>query len=167
MATIAPFRAVRPQPGLAAQVAAPPYDVVSLKEARELAEGNPQCFLRIGRAELELDDGVDPYSAEVYQHGADNLHKLINEGVLVQESQPVFGVYRQKWGEHEQTGLVALASVDEYDRGIIKKHEFTRPVKENDRVRIIETHESQSGPVLLFFRQTAQIDHGFKAGAAA
>ena len=162
MATIAPFRAVRPKPELAAQVAAPPYDVVSLKEARDLAEGNPNCFLRIGRAELELSDGVDPYSAEVYQKGVDNLRKLINDGVLVQELQPLFGVYRQKWGQHEQTGLVALASVDEYDRGIIKKHEHTRPIKEADRVRIIETHESQSGPVLLFFRQTAQIDQWLK-----
>ena len=162
MATIAPFRAVRPKPELAAQVAAPPYDVVSLKEARDLAEGNPNCFLRIGRAELELSDGVDPYSAEVYQKGVDNLRKLINDGVLVQEPKPLFGVYRQKWGQHEQTGLVALASVDEYDRGIIKKHEHTRPIKEADRVRIIETHESQSGPVLLFFRQTAQIDQWLK-----
>ncbi len=162
MATIAPFRAVRPKSELAAQVAAPPYDVVSLKEARELAEGNPHCFLRIGRAELELSDDVDPYSTEVYQRGADNLQRLIKEGVLVQESQPLFGVYRQRWGQHEQTGIVALASVDEYDKGIIKKHEFTRPVKENDRVRIIETHESQSGPVLLFFRQTANIGKWFK-----
>ena len=162
MATIAPFCAVRPKPEFAAQVAAPPYDVVSLKEARDLAEGNPHCFLRIGRAELELGDGVDPYSAEVYQRGADNLQKLIGNGVLVQESKPLFGVYRQKWGQHEQTGIVALASVDEYDRGIIKKHEYTRPVKEADRVRIIETHESQSGPVLLFFRQTATIDQWLK-----
>jgi len=162
MATIAPFCAVRPKPELAAQVAAPPYDVVSLKEARDLAEGNPHCFLRIGRAELELSDGVDPYSAEVYQRGADNLQKLISNGVLVQESKPLFGVYRQKWGQHEQTGIVVLASVDEYDRGIIKKHEYTRPVKEADRVRIIETHESQSGPVLLFFRQTATIDQWLK-----
>jgi uncharacterized protein (DUF1015 family) len=162
MAIIAPFRAVRPKPELASQVAAPPYDVVSLKEARDLAEENPHCFLRIGRAELEFDDGVDPYCAEVYQKGADNLRKLINDGVLFQEPQPLFGVYRQKWGLHEQTGLVALASVDEYDRGIIKKHEHTRPVKEADRVRIIETHESQSGPVLLFFRQTAKIDQWLK-----
>ncbi len=162
MATIAPFRAVRPKPELAPQVAAPPYDVVSLKEARDLAEGNPHCFLRIGRAELELGDGVDPYSAEVYQRGADNLRKLINDGVLVQEPQPLLGVYRQKWGQHEQTGFVALASVDVYDRGIIKKHEPTRPVKEADRVRIIETPESQSGPVLLFFRQTVKIDHWLK-----
>lgn len=162
MATIAPFRAVRPRPELASQVAAPPYDVVSLKEARDLSKGNPHCFLRIGRAELELGDGVDPYSAEVYQRGADNLRKLINDGVLIQESQPLLGVYRQKWGQHEQTGIVALASIDEYDRGLIKKHEYTRPVKEADRVRIIETHESQSGPVLLFFRQTANIDQWLK-----
>lgn len=162
MATIIPFRAVRPKPELAAQVAAPPYDVVSLKEARDLAEGNPHCFLRIGRAELELGDGVDPYAAEVYQRGADNLQKLINEGVLVQEPQPLLGVYRQKWGQHEQTGIVALASVEEYDQGIIKKHEYTRPVKEADRVKIVETHESQSGPVLLFFQQTAQIDQWLK-----
>ncbi len=133
-----------------------------LQEARDLAKDNPHCFLRIGRAELELGDGVDPYSAEVYQRGADNLRKLINDGVLAQESQPLLGVYRQKWGQHEQTGIVALASVDEYDRGIIKKHEYTRPVKEADRVRIIETHESQSGPVLLFFRQTAKIDQWLK-----
>jgi uncharacterized protein (DUF1015 family) len=166
MATIAPFRAVRPQPELAAQVAAPPYDVVSLKEARDLAEGNPHCFLRIGRAELELGDEVDPYSAEVYQRGADNLRKLINDGVLFQEAQPLLGVYRQKWGQHEQTGLVALASVDEYDRGIIKKHEHTRPVKEADRVRIIEAHESQSGPVLLFFRQTVKIHQWLKEVAS-
>lgn len=154
MATIAPFRAVRPRPELASQVAAPPYDVVSLKEARELAEGNPYCFLRIGRAELELRDGVNPYSAEVYQRGADNLRKLIQDGVLVQEPQPLLGVYRQRWGQHEQTGLVALASVDEYDSGIIKKHEHTRPEKEADRVKLIEAHESQSGPVLLFCRGT-------------
>ena len=155
MATIVPFRAVRPRPELASQVAAPPYDVVSLEEARKLAEGNPYSFLRISRAELELSDGVDPYSAAVYERGAANLQNLIQQGVLEQEHQPLFGVYRQKWGPHEQIGLVALASVDEYDHGIIKKHEHTRPVKEADRVRLIEAHESQSGPVLLFCRGTA------------
>lgn len=156
MATVLPFRALRPQAQTAAQVAAPPYDVVSLSEARKIAEGNPHCFLRVGRAELELADGVDPYSPEVYEQGAANLQGFVKEGVMAQEPQPVFGVYRQRWGKHEQTGLVALASVDEYDRGIIKKHELTRPVKENDRVKIIETHESQSGPVLLFFKRTAK-----------
>lgn len=154
MATIAPFRAVRPKPEWAAQVAAPPYDVVSLEEARQLADGNPYSFLRISRAELELNGTIDPYSSEVYERGATNLKGLIRDGILIQETEPLLGIYRQRWGSHEQTGLVALASIDEYDRGIIKKHELTRPAKENDRVRLIETHESQSGPVLLFFRRT-------------
>ncbi|HIN33368.1 MAG TPA: DUF1015 domain-containing protein, partial [Nitrospirales bacterium] len=123
------------------------------EEARNLAEDNPHSFLRVSRAELELTGEVDPYSDSVYKRGADNLRKLISDDVLAQEEQPLFGVYRQRWGSYQQTGLVALASVDEYNRGIIKKHELTRPVKEADRVRIIETHESQSGPVLLFFRR--------------
>jgi len=153
MAIIAPFRAVRPKLDLASQVAAPPYDVVSLEEARNLSKGNPYSFLRVSRAELELDPDLEPYSDTVYAHGAKNLRNLINTETLIQEGQPMFGVYRQRWGTCEQTGLVALASVHEYDQGIIKKHELTRPVKESDRVKIIETHESQSGPVLLFFRR--------------
>ncbi len=156
MAMVLPFRALRPKPEFASRVAAPPYDVVPLDDARQIAQGNPYCFLRVGRAELELADGVDPYSDEVYAHGAANLQGLVTNGVMTKEPHPVFGVYRQRWGRHEQTGLVALASVDEYNRGRIKKHELTRPVKENDRVRIIEAHESQSGPVLLFFRRTAK-----------
>jgi len=162
MASIMPFRALRPKPELAPQVAAPPYDVVSLKEARKITHGNPHCFLRVGRAELELADGVDPYSPMVYEQGAANLRKFIEKGVMAQEAHPMLGVYRQKWGKHEQTGLVALASVVEYDRGLIKKHELTRPVKENDRVRIIETHESQSGPVLLFFHRTTNFENWLK-----
>ncbi|MGD9851641.1 MAG: DUF1015 domain-containing protein [Nitrospirales bacterium] len=161
MAVITPFRALRPKPEMAAQVAAPPYDVVSLEEARQQAEGNPYSFLRIGRAELEMDNDVDPYSPAVYEHGAKNLQQLIQNGTLAHEPRPMFGVYRQKWGAHIQTGLVALASVDEYDRGIIKKHELTRPVKENDRVQLIQTHESQSGPVLLFFRRTPTVAKWF------
>ena len=156
MATIMPFRAVRPKPEHAAQVAAPPYDVVSLDKARDVATGNPYCFLRVGRAELELADGVDPYSTEVYERGAANLQKFLDDNILTREPHPMFGVYRQRWETHEQTGLVALASIDEYDRGIIKKHELTKPVKENDRVQVIETHNSQSGPVLLFFRRSNQ-----------
>lgn len=162
MAIITPFRAVRPRPELASQVAAPPYDVVSLAEARKCAEGNPYSFLRISRAELELSEGSDPYATAVYEHGAANLRNLLQQGILEQEPQPLLGVYRQKWGPHEQTGIVALASVDEYDRGIIKKHEYTRPVKEADRVKLIEAHESQSGPVLLFFRQKDTIDRWLK-----
>ncbi len=158
MATIMPFRAVRPKPEHAAQVAAPPYDVVSLDKARAVADGNPYCFLRVGRAELELADGIDPYSTEVYERGAANLQKFLDDNILTREPHPMLGVYRQRWGTHEQTGLVALASIDEYDHGLIKKHELTRPVKEKDRVQVIETHDSQSGPVLLFFRRSNQFD---------
>ena len=159
MATIIPFRAVRPKPEYADRVAAPPYDVVSLDEARHVADGNPYCFLRVGRAELELADGIDPYSTEVYERGGANLQTFLADDILTREAHPMFGVYRQRWETHEQTGLVALASIDEYDRGIIKKHELTKPVKENDRVRVIETHQSQSGPVLLFFRRTSQFEN--------
>ena len=159
MATIMPFRAVRPKPEYADRVAAPPYDVVSLDEARNIADGNPYCFLRVGRAELELADGIDPYSTEVYERGAANLQTFLADDVLTREAHPMFGVYRQRRETHEQTGLVALASIDEYDRGIIKKHELTRPVKEMDRVRVIETHQSQSGPVLLFFRRTSRFEN--------
>lgn len=162
MATIIPFHAVRPRPELASQVAAPPYDVVSLEDARKLAEGNPYSFLRISRAELELPPETDPYSTAVYERGAANLQHLMQNKVLETEQKPLLGVYRQKWANHEQTGLVALASVDEYDQGIIKKHEYTRPVKEADRVRIIEAHNSQSGPVLLFCRSTPSFKYGLE-----
>ena len=108
---------------------------------------------------MELPDGIDPYSMEVYEKGAAILQRFLEDGVLVQESHAMFGVYRQRWETHKQTGLVALASIDEYDRGIIKKHELTKPAKENDRVRVIETHDSQSGPVLLFYRRTVQFEH--------
>ena len=124
-----------------------------------LPRGILTVFLRVGRAELELADGIDPYSTEVYERGAANLRQFLEIGILVREPHPMFGVYRQRWETHEQTGLVALASIDEYDRGIIKKHELTKPVKENDRVRVIETHESQSGPVLLFFRRTFEFEN--------
>ncbi len=166
MATIMPFRAIRPKPEYADRVAAPPYDVVSLDEARNVADGNPYSFLRVGRAELELADGIDPYSTEVYERGAANLRTFLDDDILAQEAHPMFGVYRQRWGTHQQTGLVTLASIDEYDRGTIKKHELTKPVKERDRVRVIETHESQSGPVLLFFRRTSQFENWLTAVTA-
>lgn len=167
MALITPFRAVRPRPELAAQVAAPPYDVVSLEEAQDIAKGNPYSFLRVSRAELELAAESDPYSSTVYEKGAQNLRSFIKDGILIQEEHPLLGVYRQRWRGHEQTGFVALASIDEYDRGIIKRHELTRPVKETDRVRVIQTHESQSGPVLLFFPKMAKFDECLRRVTAA
>jgi uncharacterized protein (DUF1015 family) len=166
VSNIYPFRALRPKHELSAEVAAPPYDVVSVAEARAIAEGNPNCFLRVGRAELELEDGVDPYSEKVYALGAANLAKLVERGVLYREEKPVFGVYRQQMGDHVQTGLVALASVDDYDSGVILKHELTRPQKENDRVRVIETHQSQSGPVFLTYRANDDLGAWFERATA-
>lgn len=166
MSVIKPFRPLRPRVDLAAQIASPPYDVVSRQEARALVAGNLLSFLRVGRADLELSDGTDPYSAEVYQRGAANLQRLVDEEALFREPEPVFAFYRQIMGDHSQTGLVALASVSEYDTGFIKKHEFTKPDKEADRVRLIECHNSQSGPVFLTFKKTDRVAACFKAGTA-
>jgi len=116
--------------------------------------GNPDSFLRVGRADLELPDEVDPYSDAVYARGRDNLDALVERGALAREPEPMVGVYRQRMGDHVQTGIVALSAVEEYDRGVIKKHEYTRPAKEADRVRVIEIHDSQSGPVFVAYRGT-------------
>lgn len=139
---------------MAASVATPPYDVVSLAESKQLAGSNPNSFLRVSRAELELPAGIDPYSDEVYEHGAKNLRKMLQQGVLVRENEPILGIYRQTMGDHIQTGIVGLALVDEYDDGTIVKHELTRPAKEQDRAHLIEVHDSQSGPVYLVYRQS-------------
>ncbi|MCA9563399.1 MAG: DUF1015 domain-containing protein [Myxococcales bacterium] len=163
MVTIRPFRALHPTRELASAVASPPYDVVSTAEARVIAESNPHCFLRVGRAELELPDDVDAYSDQVYRHGAENLQKFMRDGVLVREPEPVLGVYQLQMGENVQTGLVCLSSVDDYDTGIVKKHELTRPAKEDDRTRLIEAHNSQSGPVFLTFRNSDRIRNWFEA----
>ena len=127
MVTIYSFKALRPDPEKAESVAAPPYDVVSRVEAREIAEGNPNCFLRVGRAELDLADTVEPYSDEVYRHGAKQLQYFIDQGVMRRENLPILGVYRQKMGTHIQTGLVALSSVQEYDTIVPSASEDPEP----------------------------------------
>lgn len=161
MSNVRPFRPLRPTVELASQVASPPYDVVNREEARAIAEGNPHCFLRVGRADLELGDEIDAYSTDVYRRGAANLTKLVESGALFREAEPILGVYRQVMGEHVQEGIVGLASVDEYDRGLIKKHEFTKPDKETDRATVIDIHNSQSGPVFLTYRQTEGLRQWF------
>src|SRR5512142_442855 len=158
MATLVPFRALRPPSPLAARVASPPYDVVSTKEARELAAGNPDSFLRVSRPEIDLPPGTDEHSEPVYRKGAENLSELRRRGVLVQDSAPRFYVYAQRMGSHRQTGLVACASVDEYDRDVIKKHERTRQDKEDDRVRHIDTLGAHDEPVFLTYRAVPEID---------
>ena len=157
MATLHPFRALRPNADSAARIAAVPYDVVSTDEARALAEGNPQSFLRVSRAELELCAGDDPYSGAVYQRAADNFASL-RTSALILEDEPSVYLYRLQMGSHIQTGHAACFSIDEYDRDIIKKHERTRRDKEDDRTRHMLALGAQTGPVFLTYRASAEID---------
>jgi uncharacterized protein (DUF1015 family) len=158
MTTLSPFRALRPSPALAAQVASPPYDVVSTKEARALARGNVDSFLHVSRPEIDLPEGIDEHADAVYEKGRDNLTELVRRGVLVPDPEPQLYVYAQQMGEHRQTGLVACAAVDEYDRDLIKKHEKTRGDKEDDRFRHIDTLSAHDEPVFLTYRAVAAID---------
>lgn len=156
MATVKPFRALRPRPEQAAAVAAVPYDVVNTSEARALAEGAPLSFLRVSRPEIELPEGVDIYSDEVYAKAAANFDRLIKEAPLIIEDEPSFYFYRLVMSGRTQTGLVACCSVDEYDNDTIRKHERTRKDKEDDRTRHILTIKAQTGPVLLAHRPNAK-----------
>lgn len=158
MATVTPFSALRPDPALASKVCELPYDVMSSEEARVMADGNPLSFLRVSKPEIEMPEGVDLYSKEVYAKGRENLEKLIAEGVLRRDSAPMFHLYRQVMGDHSQIGLVGLASSQEYLDNIVKKHELTRPDKEDDRVRHIEALDAQTGPVFLTYKAEEGID---------
>ncbi len=151
MSLIRPFRGLRPTAGNAAAVAAPPYDVLSSEEARERAAGKPWSFLHISKPEIDLPEGIDVYSPPVYAKAVENLKKMIDASILARDAQDCYYAYRLVMGEHVQTGLVAAASVAAYDANRIKKHEFTRPDKEDDRVRQIEALNAQTGPVLLAY----------------
>jgi uncharacterized protein (DUF1015 family) len=157
MATVYPFRALRPQPSRAALVAAVPYDVVSTDEARALAEGNPLSFLRVSRAELELPPGTDPYSGPVYERAAGNFETLKKTALVLEEEASLY-CYRLRMGAHEQTGVAACYAIDEYDRDIIRKHERTRRDKEDDRTRHMLALGAQTGPVFLTYRAAADVD---------
>ena len=158
MSLIKPFAGLRPADGRADDVVAPPYDVVSSSEARALAQGRPWSFLHISRPEIDLPAGTDPYAPEVYAKAAENLNLMVSEGVLVRDDKPCYYAYRLTMGGHVQTGLVAAASVEAYDADRIKKHEFTRPVKEDDRVRQIEALNAQTGPVFLVYKANENVD---------
>lgn len=159
MSMLKPFRAHRPRPDLAAQVAAVPYDVVNTEEARALAKGNPHSFLHVGRPEIDLPDTVDIHDDAVYAKGVANLRKLIAEGTLFQDEAPCFYVYQQRMGDHVQAGLVGLCSVEEYENGLIKRHEFTRKDKEDDRTRHVTEQAANAEPVFLAYRAVPYIDH--------
>jgi uncharacterized protein (DUF1015 family) len=157
MATLHPFRALRPKPADAAAIAAVPYDVVNTDEARALADGNALSFLRVSRAEIELPPGTDPYSAAVYERAARNFEKL-RESSLVVDDQPSAYIYRLEMAGHVQTGVAACYSLDEYDRDIVRKHERTRPDKEDDRTRHMVALRAQTGPVFLTYRADDAVD---------
>ena len=158
MPLIRPFPGLRPAPGHAADVVAPPYDVLDTQEARERAAGRPWSFLHISKPEIDLPEGTDPYDPAVYAKAAENFERMRREGILVQDPEPRYYIYRIRMGDHVQTGLVAAASVAEYDRNRIRKHEFTRPDKEDDRVRQIDALDAQTGPVLLAYRSDPELD---------
>ena len=162
MATLKPFKILRPKFSEAKAVCTLPYDVMNTEEAREMAEGNAISFLRVTRSEIEFDDSANPYSDVVYERGAENLRRLIADGHLVQEDVPCYMIYQLTMGNHTQTGVVAAASCDEYDKGIVKKHELTRPDKEDDRTRHINILGAQTGAVFLTYKAEAAID-GFVA----
>jgi uncharacterized protein (DUF1015 family) len=158
MAQIRPFAALRPKPSLADKICELPYDVMSSAEAREMARGNPLSFLHVSKPEIDLPENIDPFDAKVYAKGRENFSRMMADGALIKEAGPCFYFYRQIMGTHSQIGLVAVASCDDYLRGIIKKHEFTRPDKEDDRVRHMEALNSQTGPVFLVYRAVASIE---------
>ena len=158
MAIIRPFNALRPPEERAAQVAAVPYDVVNTEEARALASGNPWSFLHVSRPEIDLPDGTPIYGDQVYTKAAENFEKLKKNCPMTNEETPSLYLYRLIMGPQEQIGIVACCSVDEYDHGIIRKHERTRRDKEDDRTRHILVIRAQTGPVFLTYRAQEQID---------
>ncbi|MFL5300365.1 MAG: DUF1015 domain-containing protein, partial [Anaeromyxobacteraceae bacterium] len=163
MANIRPFRALRPAPGAAVRVAAPPYDVVSTAEARALADGNPDSYLHVSRPEIDLPEGTDEHADAVYARGKTNLDAFLARGVLRQDPSPRLYVYAQRMGAHRQTGLVACASVEEYDQDLIKKHEKTRADKEDDRTRHVDVLGAHDEPVFLTYRAERAIDAEIEA----
>jgi uncharacterized protein (DUF1015 family) len=158
MATIRPFRALRPFAHKCKEVASVPYDVVGTAEARELAKGNPLSFLHVIRPEIDLPEGTDLHSEGVYQQGLKNFHRLKSTGALIQEQEPSLYIYRLQMNDHTQTGVACCCSVDEYDAGIIKKHEHTRKEKEDDRLKHMLTLSAHVGPVLMAYREQGAIN---------
>jgi len=158
MSSLFAFRALRPSPESAAHVASVPYDVVNAAEAKALAAGNPLSFLHVTRSEIDLPAGTNPYDAKVYEQAVQNFEALKRDAPLVLEEDDALYVYRLRMGRHQQVGVAACFSLDEYDRGLIKKHEHTRKDKEDDRTRHITELRAQTGVVFLTYRASGAID---------
>ena len=166
MAIINPFKALRPKPEHSQKVASPPYDVLSSQEAKSEAAGNHYSFLRITKPEIDLPEGIDVHSAPVYEKAKDNLEKFIANGILFTEEKPCYYIYRlimparPEWSRNEisQTGLVCVSSVEDYYNNIIKKHEFTRPEKEQDRIDHMKAIKAQTGNVFMAYRDIKEVN---------
>jgi len=159
---IRPFRALRPVPARAREVIAPPYDVLSSAEARERARGRPWSFLHVSKAEIDLPPTADPYSNAVYATAAENLKRMITEGVLIRDVNPYYYAYRTTWTGGRQTGLACVASLADYATNRVRRHELTTPVKETDRVKQIEALNAQTGPVMMAYPHAPEIDTTLK-----
>lgn len=158
MITIKPFAALRPQPQHAKSVASLPYDVLSSKEAKEEAQGNPNTFLHITKSEIDLPDTTDVHSEAVYIKAKENLTAFISRKLLFKENKPCYYIYKLTMNGRSQAGLVCGSSLDDYDNGLIKKHEFTRPEKELDRINHIKITGAQTGNVFLAYKSVTEID---------
>ena len=161
MAIICPFRALRPIPELASQICELPYDVMTSDEARQMVLGKPLSFLHVSKPEIDLPREISPYNSMVYEKGMKNFMQFIFDGRLRQDQNASFYLYRQIMGQHQQTGLVAVASAQDYENNVIKKHELTRLEKEEDRVQHIETLNAQTGPVFLVYQSQPELDAYF------
>jgi uncharacterized protein (DUF1015 family) len=155
---VRPFQALRPAPGRAAEVLAPPYDVLTTEEARARASGRPWSFLHVSKPEIDLAPRTDPHAPAVYAKGKENLARMTDAGVLVRDPTPAYYAYRLAAGEHVQTGVAVAASIAAYESNRIRKHELTRPDKEDDRVRHMEALNAQTGPVLAAYPDAPELD---------
>ncbi len=158
MSDIRPFRGIRPLPSLAPRVAAPPYDTVDYDEGRAYVEGNPDSFLRVEKSEIELPRDLPMHDRAIFENGARNLKRLLDEGKMIRDESPCFYLYRQVMGDHAQVGIVAGASVAEYQADLIKKHEYTRPDKEKERTLHVDIVGANTGPVFLTYPAQPDID---------
>lgn len=158
MSVVKPFRGLRPKQEYAEKVASPPYDVLNSEEAKDLAGDKPYSFLHVVKPEIDLPEDISIYDKRVYEKGAENLQKLMEDEIMIKEDQPCFYIYKQIMGDHEQVGLVAGASVEEYEKDLIKKHEKTRKVKEDDRTNHVNHLNANTGPVFLTYHARKAID---------
>lgn len=167
MSIVRAFRAIRPTPALAADVAALPYDVMDSNEARRIVEGNPYSFLHVDKAEIDLDPSVDLYDTVVYEKARDNLNEMIAKGVFIQDDKPCLYIYKQVMNGRSQIGIVGCASIDDYMNNVIKKHELTRADKEQDRINHVDYCDANTGPIFLTYRAKESIDQIVSAQISA